>query len=112
MQVDLNGHAALVTGAGSGIGRAIALTLAGSGAAVAVADLHGDRADVVGEEIARAGGAALALAGDVSRREDCLGWVEASAERFGRLDILVNNAGMQFVAPVQEYPEEQWDRLL
>jgi 3-hydroxybutyrate dehydrogenase len=112
LQADLTDRAALVTGAGSGIGRAIAIALSGAGAPVAVADLRDHAAEAVAREITAAGGRALALAGDVSRRADARRWVEATQERFGRLDILVNNAGIQHVAPIHEFDEDEWDRLI
>lgn len=107
-----SGKAALVTGAGSGIGRAIALALAAEGVRVAAADLRAESADAVAEEIRAAGGEALALSGDVSQREAARDWVRETQERFGRLDILVNNAGLQFVSPVHEFPEDRWDQLI
>jgi 3-hydroxybutyrate dehydrogenase len=108
----MNGRAALVTGAGSGIGRAIALALAAEGASVAVADLREDSAARVVDEIVSAGGTALALSGDVSQRSDARRWAEQTRERFGSLDILVNNAGLQFVAPAHEFDEDRWDQLI
>lgn len=108
----LAGRAALVTGAGSGIGRAVARALADAGAAVAAADLYAETAEDVAAEIRGAGGAALALAGDVARPDDAAGWVAAARDEFGSLDLLVNNAGLQYVAPVQEFPLEQWERLI
>ncbi|MET0248502.1 MAG: SDR family oxidoreductase [Sphingobium sp.] len=90
---DLSGRVALVTGAGQGVGRGIALALAAHGARVAVNDFDGDRADRVVMEIRAAGGTALAVQGDVAER----GAVEAMRDRvtntLGAVDILVNNAG-------------------
>lgn len=108
----LSGKAALVTGAGSGIGKAIALALAAQGAAVALADLRSDGIGEVVEEIRTAGGVAVPLTGDVSRREDARAWVDDTRQQFGRLDILVNNAGLQYVSPVHDFPEDRWDQLL
>lgn len=108
----LTGKAALVTGAGSGIGRAIAVALAAQGAVVALADLRSEGVEQVREEIRAAGGIAISLTGDVSRREDVQNWVEAAREQLGSLDILVNNAGLQYVSPVHEFPEDRWDQLL
>jgi 3-oxoacyl-[acyl-carrier protein] reductase len=86
----LDGHHALVTGAGSGLGRAITLALAREGVKVAVEDLDKDRAEQVLEEI---DGQGLALEGDVSAPDRVREWFEQIRARFGRLEILVNNAG-------------------
>lgn len=108
----LQGRVALVTGAGRGIGAATALALARQGASLAVADLHGQPAASLSTEIVRAGGQALPLMGDVSDRHTARAWIERTREHFGRLDILVNNAGLQHVSRVQDFPEDQWDRLI
>jgi 3-hydroxybutyrate dehydrogenase len=108
----LRGRTALVTGAGRGIGAATAAALAAAGAAVAVADLHGQAAASVAAEITRAGGTALPLLGDLAQPETAGAWVGATVEHFGGLHILVNNAGLQHVAPVAEFPDEQWERLI
>ena len=88
----LSGKVAIVTGAGSGIGRAIALRFAAEGAAVVVNDLVADAAQRVAKEIEAAGGRAQPFPGDVSdaRRVEAL--VREAVGRFGRLDVLVNNA--------------------
>ncbi len=107
----LTGKAGVITGAASGIGRAIALALAREGASVCIADMdaHGGRR--VADEIGRAGGKARASQVDVSKTEAVKKMIGDAAQGFGRLDILVNNAGLQFVAPIAEYPEDQWERL-
>lgn len=108
----LAGKTALVTGAGSGIGAAIAFALAAQGAAVALADLRPEGIAHVEAEIRAAGGTALSLTGDVSQRESAHAWVAETRRQLGGLDILVNNAGLQYVSPVHEFPEERWDQLL
>lgn len=89
----LDGQTALVTGAGAGIGRAIALTFAGAGAAVVVTDLHAETAGAVAREIAGSGGRATGLACDVTKEADLAAAVDAAVRNFGGLTILVNNAG-------------------
>ena len=109
---DLEGQAAIVTGAGRGIGRAIALRLAREGVGVSVADLDLASAEQVAEEIGAAGGEALALQVDVTSKEDADRMVRQAVARFGRLDILVNNAGVAAVVPLMDTDEATWDRLM
>jgi 3-hydroxybutyrate dehydrogenase len=106
------GKTAVVTGGGSGIGRATALALSAGGAAIAVVDLRADAARSVASEIERAGGRAVALSGDVSKPDDVRRFIGEAARGLGRLDILVNNAGLQYIAPIHEYPEEKWRLLI
>ncbi len=108
----LSGKAAVVTGAASGIGRAIALALAREGAGVCIADMDAEGGQRVADEIVRAGGQARSIPVDVSEAASAQTMVDQAAESFGRLDILVNNAGLQYIAPIVEYPEAQWDRLI
>jgi 3-hydroxybutyrate dehydrogenase len=103
---------ALVTGAGSGIGAAIAEELARAGAYVQVQDLQTEAAATVAEAINSAGGAAGAAGGDVSNPDDVSAIVKELLRSHGQIDILVNNAGLQHVAPIERFPLEQWNRLL
>ncbi len=107
------GKVAIVTGAGRGMGRAIALTLAREGAAVVVNDLQRAWAEQVAQEIAAAHGQAMAFVADVSRYEQVMAMVNASMERFGTIDILVNNAGiLGNTQPLEFIPDDEWDRLM
>jgi len=112
LHVDLHGKAAVVTGAASGIGRAIAQALVTSGAAVCVSDVNAVAACEVTAQMEREGGRAVAYRADVRDRSQVQAMIDETAGIFGRLDILVNNAGLQFIAPVHEFPEEKWDLLL
>ena len=108
----LSGKTALVTGAGRGIGRAIALGLASEGAQVAVLDVVKDSAEAVRREIEALGGKALALAADVTRRAEVEHAVADAVAQWGQLDILVNNAGWDKLEPFLESEEETWDRII
>ena len=111
-RVDLTGCAALVTGAGEGIGRAIALALAASGAAVVANDLNPDRADRIAEEIQAAGGRSIPWQADVSNRFQAAAMIEAGRDAFGKLNILVNAAGVEKLGSMTSLDEWDWRRLL
>jgi len=102
---------ALVTGGGTGLGRATCRLFAREGAAVAVAGRRAEPLQEVVKEIEEAGGRAIAVQGDVGRLKDAETMVEATVAAFGRLDILVNNAGQGGSGSLLETSEEQWDRI-
>ncbi len=106
------GKVAVVTGAASGIGRAIAHGLAAAGERVVVADVDEARAVSVADELRAEGATALPLRVDVSKPDDVEGMVQAALRQFDRLDHLVNCAGNAHVAPVLEMAFEDWRRLL
>jgi meso-butanediol dehydrogenase/(S,S)-butanediol dehydrogenase/diacetyl reductase len=109
---ELHGKVAIVTGAGRGIGRAIAIRLATEGAGVLVSDLDRGSADQVREEIVARGGQARATLTDVTVAREAQVMVDEAVATFGRLDILVNNAGIGAVAPLLDTNEETWDALM
>ena len=113
MQISFNGHTGLVTGAGSGIGEAIALELAASGAKVMVQDIDLAKAEAVAAAITAAGGVAKATGGDVSDPSQVQAMVAAAVAFGGKLTLLVNNAGIGGPsAPIGEYPLDGWRKVM
>ena len=112
MSFDHSERVALVTGAGSGIGRATAIRLASEGASVAVVDLRLDAAEETVGAIADAGGRAAAFAADVRERTDVERARDGVLEAFGHIRYLVNNAGLVRMSPLDELEEEEWDLVL
>jgi len=105
---DLKGKSALVTGAASGIGRAVAIDLAAHGARVLVADLNTED----GEATAKAIPGCLFQRADVSSRVDCRALIDRATAEWGGIDVLVNNAGLQHVSPIEDFPEDRWEQLV
>lgn len=108
----LAGKIALITGGGTGIGRAIALAFAREGASVAVAGRRLDKVKEVADAIEKQGGAGLPLQCDVSRTKDAERAISETAKKFGKLSVLVNNAGTLSVSTVDTITEEDWDRVI
>ena len=104
--------AALVTGAGSGIGQAIALLLAKEAMAVACIDNNGPTAQATADTIREDGGTAMAVTCDVSVKEQIDRMVTEVARGFGRIDVLVNNAGIGIGGRIEQLTEEDWDQVL
>src|SRR5271157_2296715 len=124
-RMELKGKNAIVTGGARGIGRGIALKLADAGANVALVDLGNpaDRALTYNlaaqtellktvEEVKSRGVKAIAILADVTIFADCQRMASDTATAFGSVDILVNNAGIIAVGPVEDFGEEQWDRVM
>jgi 3-hydroxybutyrate dehydrogenase len=103
---------ALVTGAARGLGRQIAAELVHAGASVCLVDLDAEGVEAAAAELGRDGGKAVGIRCDVTREAEIAAVVTATVERWGRVDILVNNAGLQHVAPLEDFPPEQFERLL
>ncbi|WP_262983015.1 SDR family NAD(P)-dependent oxidoreductase [Glutamicibacter arilaitensis] len=100
MHSPLTGTTAIVTGASSGIGAAIARSLATHGASVVLIARRKDRLDALAAEIEAAGGTALAIEADITERSQAEQAVARALDRFGRLDVLVNNAGLMLIGPI------------
>lgn len=109
----LNGKVALVTGASSGIGRAVALAYAGAGAKVIVSDITVAGGEETVALVKSAGGDASFVAADVSVAADCEALAAAAVQRYGRLDIACNNAGIGGdMAPTADYPLDGWQKVI
>lgn len=112
MDLGIKDKIAIVTGGGSGIGKAVCLALAAEGAKVGVADLHQNRAETVAEAIRASKQQALAIGADVANAADVDRMLKTVLEAWDAVDILVNNAGIILQAPVVDTTEQQWDRIL
>jgi NAD(P)-dependent dehydrogenase (short-subunit alcohol dehydrogenase family) len=109
----LDGKVAVITGAGSGIGRETALLFAREGAKIVVADYASEAGEATVRQIGEKGGDALFIKTDVSQASDVERMVKATVEKYGRIDILYNNAGvLGEVAFVGDATEDDWDRLM
>jgi 3-oxoacyl-[acyl-carrier protein] reductase len=108
----LEGKCAIVTGAGQGIGRAVAKGLAAQGCKVAIAELNADNGARVAEDIERAGGRALAVTTDVSDETAVGGMVGKTLREFGTIDILVNDAAVFPASSVSGMKTEEWEKVL
>ena len=108
----LQGKVALITGAASGIGLAIAETFAREGATVGIADLNEAAAKQAADGLLAAGFQAMPLTCDVTSETAVQAAIDALVTAYGRLDILVNNAGMQYVSPLEEFPSDRFELLV
>lgn len=108
----LSGRVAIITGAGSGVGRATAIALAGAGMPVVLAGRRLGPLEAVAEQVSRAGGTALCIPADISREEDVARLVGQAVDRFGGVDVLVGAAGIGVFGPVEGYALADWQRTL
>ena len=109
----LDNKVAVITGAATGIGQAIAITMAREGASVVV-DYVGspDAPNETVQQIESAGGKALAVAADVSQPDQVANLIAQTVQTFGKLDIFVNNAGIEYKHPITEFPLDQWNKII
>lgn len=108
----VDGKAVIITGAGSGMGRAFALGLAREGATVGVLDLRADAADAVCQELDDQGLKGIALSADVSNRDEVSAAFDLFVDRFGGLDVLFNNAGFNVPMQLMDVTEENWHSIM
>ena len=109
---DLTGQVAVVTGGGTGIGRATANVLAAYGADVVVASRRTENLEVAAAEVRDKGKRALVVTTDVRKVEDCTGLIDRTVEEFGRIDILVNNAGGSHSMPLDQWTLDRWANMI
>ena len=108
----MSDRVAIVTGAGQGMGRAVAMRLSAEGARVVANDVNEEAAARTAKRIQEAGGEAIAVAGDVTSTGDVANIVDAALDRYGRIDILVNNAGVLRPTKVIDIEEDEWDWVI
>lgn len=108
----LDGKVALITGAASGLGKAIAELYAKNGAAVAIADINQQAADAAADEIKAAGGKAIGIAMDVTNEDAVNAGTDKTVQAFGSLDVLISNAGVQIINPIDQFSFADWKKML
>jgi NAD(P)-dependent dehydrogenase (short-subunit alcohol dehydrogenase family) len=111
-EMKLKNKVALITGAGSGIGRETAILFAKEGAKVVVADIVKEAAEETVKLIKEAEGEVIFVLADVTKAIDVQKMIETAVNHYGRLDILFNNAGVNIMAPISETSEELWDKII
>lgn len=109
---DIAGKVIVITGASSGMGEAAARHLAGQGARIILGARRAERIEAVSADITQAGGQAVAVRTDVTRRGDLTRLVETAVRTFGRIDVLINNAGVMPLSPMERLKVDEWDRMI
>jgi NADP-dependent 3-hydroxy acid dehydrogenase YdfG len=109
---NIEGKVVVITGASSGLGEAAARHLSALGATVVLGARRADRIEKLAREIRDKGGKALAIAMDVTRRDQVKKGVDSAVERFGRVDVILNNAGIMPLSPMDRLNVAEWDRMI
>ena len=112
MNSNIAGKVIVITGASSGMGEAAARHLAAQGASIIAVARRADRIEKLVAEITNAGGKALAVSADVSKRHDMQKLADATVKTFGRIDVLVNNAGVMPLSPLERLKVDEWDQMI
>ena len=112
MTDNITGKTIVITGASSGMGAAAARHLAGKGAAVVLGARRADRIEALVAEITDAGGKAISVATDVTKRDDLRRLVDTAVETYGRIDVLINNAGVMPLSPLERVKIDEWDQMI
>lgn len=109
---DIAGKVIVITGASSGMGEAAARHLAAQGAPVVFGARRAERIEAIAADITQAGGTAVAVPTDVTRRGDLTRLVDTAVQTFGRIDVLINNAGVMPLSPMERLKVDEWDRMI
>lgn len=112
MDNNINGKVVVITGASSGMGESAARHLATQGARIVLGARRAERIEAIAAEIADAGGQAIAVPTDVTRRDDLVRLVRTAVENYGRIDVLINNAGVMPLSPVERLKVDEWDQMI
>jgi len=112
MSTNIEGKVVVITGASSGLGEAAARLLAAEGAAVVLGARRLERIRSLADELSGAGGKALAIATDVTDRDQVKALVDAAVETYGRVDVMINNAGLMPHSPLERLKVDEWDRMI
>ena len=112
MNENISGKVVVITGASSGLGEATARLLARQGAIVVLGARRADRIDALASELTATGAKALAVATDVTKREQVKNLVDVAVKSFGRIDVMLNNAGVMPLAPLERLKTDEWDQMI
>lgn len=112
MTNNIEGKVVVITGASSGLGEATARLLSEQGATVVLGARRVDRIESLADELTAGGGKALAVATDVTQRDQVQRLVDAAVQTYGRVDVMINNAGLMPQAPLKRLKVDEWDRMI